>query len=413
MQKVRCVVFAVVVLALIALPIQNLAQAQTNAPFLTFLSAVPDTDAVRKVPISFADYQAIMAARPGATIAKSGAEWLKLLLSQDLGATLAMAALRGVFDLSGIPTYFLDLLKGMSATVGIDFLSIGAVGYFGSPPAQGRVLLGTFDVAAIRSAFLARGFTETQIAGITGFCGPDGCDAGQKINPKKVDKTNPFGGELGRQEPIAATDSVIYSSPTLQTIQDMVGASQGKIPSLAKAADVAALAAVLTQTDGNARLLQALILPEAYLKPSLVLDKLPKAMQALIKAMLSKGFSPLPAYNLVAFAHKVDDKGQLVLITLVYDKADDAKTAATVLADRLTKYTSIVSRSSFLNMLKDRNAELGDPQVVSSGEKSIVVLPIRSPIEAQDPKFTSGLVYSILTKAALQLDLLWLAEKLE
>ena len=141
--------------------------AQDDDPLLEALRLVPSSSGSASNPVSFVDYHAMAAARPGALEPGSSlAELLDRHEAGDPAADVWIAALMGVA--SGPPSLVEGLMSdGVSwpESMGFDFVDIERAVGFGTPPSQGTVLLGAFDTDAIEAAHAARGYTSTAAGG--------------------------------------------------------------------------------------------------------------------------------------------------------------------------------------------------------------------------------------------------------
>src|SRR5690606_74600 len=117
---------------------------------------------------------------------------------------------------------------------------------FGNPPSMGNILEGDFDPAQIAEAFAARDFTENDFNGVPVWCGAAGCENGLQTDLANRNPGNPFGGDLGRSEPLAiVSDSLLANSASDGLVETMIGTYQGEYNSLADADDYQALAQAL------------------------------------------------------------------------------------------------------------------------------------------------------------------------
>lgn len=210
---------AVVILAaLLALPAA--AQDETN-PLLDLLAFVPDTSETWDAAplVSYADYRAIETARGINTpTAQDFAERTEL-------SRLWIAATNGIA--SGLPlNYLMAYLEGMEAITGFSWFDLDRALTFGQPPTMGKVLAGDFDAVRIGAAFAARDYSDDSTGELTLWCPPNGCDTGLEMNLRTRDPANPFGGELGRSEPIATLPGFVLNSPDDTVLTAMIETRQ-------------------------------------------------------------------------------------------------------------------------------------------------------------------------------------------
>ena len=137
---------------------------------------------------------------------------------------------------SGPSDLFAGLMNGGPAwpeVVGFDFTDIDRAITFGTPPSNGTVLVGSFDPSAIGAAYAARGYTSSAAGEHALLCPEAGCDTGLALDLKSIDPRIPFGGRLGRSEPLAVAPSDLLSSADAATIDEMLAAADGSTASVA------------------------------------------------------------------------------------------------------------------------------------------------------------------------------------
>lgn len=370
-------------------------------PLLDMLAFVPDTpETLAAAPLfSYVDYRAVESTRGIETpTARDFANGTEL-------SGLWMAAMNGVA--SGLPmNYFMQYVEGMPDAVGFSWFDIDRALTFGQPPAMGKVVAGDFDAEAVGAAFAARGFTETTESGATVWCGPDGCDSGQQLDLKARNPANPFGGELGRNEPVALLPGYILNSAAYTVLQAIIETQQDTSPSLAENPYIRAAAHTIGE-KGTLRQTQFFNLPDVGLAD-------PRAM--LSSTDWAKGFGVLPPFRVMFLADTVDKDEQVVLIGLVYDDADTATAAADELLARIQVAQSLAAERPFLEMIEERGATVSGAYADKDDEtgKAVAVLEIRSPQPdnelSDDGRYKpSGLTFRLMINAAYRRDLsiLW------
>nr|MCU0515008.1 hypothetical protein [Anaerolineae bacterium] len=105
----------------------------SDSPLLPLLAALPDIPQTRAGVLSFADYAALAATRPGAAQPASLAELLRLEAAGDRSFDLWLAAFQG---LSSGPEFVSELFVGgpqYLPVVGFDFFAVRAGIAFGVP----------------------------------------------------------------------------------------------------------------------------------------------------------------------------------------------------------------------------------------------------------------------------------------
>lgn len=334
--------FLLIVLVLVTL--SAAAQEAEPTDFMRALALIPDTAATREgAPIiSYADYYAGLAARGYLP----PPNWALFEMTQliPLPAALPPAGPRQMLqNLSvGAPEY--------PQVVGFDFFQIEQGIEIGMPPAQGQVLAGGFDEAAVVAAYSARGYTVEQEsdAGLL-LCPEAGCDAGTATNLREINPGNPFGGHLGRSEPIFVGDDILLNSPNIEIVQSLIETYTADAPSLADAPEFAAVAAVLADFEYVSAV--SAYSPQAF--SPLTAEMLNMDAAAFKQFMAGIDAVPLPPFELVAMASATDDEHEYGLALVVYADADAAETAAAALDDRLTTLESLRTRQVYAEIFED------------------------------------------------------------
>jgi hypothetical protein len=284
--------------------------------FLRLLSAVPAGEYVENAnpQVSFGAYhEAITAA--GLDIPQ---DWDDYRISDPAAVDAAVYSVvrggLGTFDTYG--DRYVEI-------VGFDFFEVEYAAAFGVPPYTGIVLAGEFDTDAVIAAHTARGYTIEALDGGTLLCPPDGCDTGKVVNPAAMDPANPFGGGLGRSEPVFVADGLILNSPDIAVLEAMIAAYEGSAESLADLPEFQALAAALAETVYHSL--------EVF-GPSE--DSLPVPARNEAEELL--GTVPLPVYRIGATANGVDESGRTSTFLLVYSDSESAGDAAAAIDVRVT-----------------------------------------------------------------------------
>ena len=311
-------------------------EAGTGGALLEALSRVPLATAAREAPLSYLDQAALVAARPGAAQPGSLAEALTAVEAGDPAARLWLAALMGASSgdmglLRGLPQ-----ATGWPEALGFDLLDVERHLSFGTPPADGSVLLGSFDPGAVADAFATRDYTAQGSGAHTLLCGAAGCESGMDVDITTADRSLPFGSEIGRREPLAVSKDAILSSADLPTLESMMAAADGEAASLAEDGAYRALALA---GDPGVTLTQATFLPGGMLGlgPDIyrLLGLSPEEAAALITE-LGDSLEPMPVADAVAILDGATDTEQVVTIGLAFADEADAAIAAEVLPRRLS-----------------------------------------------------------------------------
>lgn len=385
------------------------------ANLLQALSRVPDRLAGQEAWIGYVDYRAVEVARPGAARPSSLAELFDSRDADDPAADLWMAATLGVLSGQGdLLRYLFQSGARWPAQVGFDFFDVDRELTFGTPPSDGLVLLGRFDPAAVGRAHEARGYVgETRTDHVV-WCSADGCEAGLRVNLADVERGIPFGGDLGRHEPVAVSEGDILSSADSATLDAMLAAAAGEVPALAERP---ALEGFLTALDPNGWLIQAtLVGPSVVIfDPALLLTEGdPGDAQARMRE-LEASLWPLPPWELLMLADQATAREQVVRVLLDYASAADAQVAAEVVPSRLRTLEGIAGRSQLWEALRSAGVtDVSGSVVPGAGERAVAVIELRAPLAADSPDLetgrfeTSSRVYGVLIRSLMMRDTLWL-----
>jgi hypothetical protein len=394
------------------------AQSSPETALLDALARVPATADALATPVSYVDYKAVASARPGALEPTSLSELLELAEADDPAAARWLAASMGIA--SG-PA---DLLSGLFSggpswptSVGFDFTDIDRAVTFGTPPANGTVLMGAFDPAAIEAAYAARDYTATPADDRTLLCSANGCDAGLDVDLASMDPSVPFGGRLGRQEPLAASSSEILSSADIGTVDAMLATASGDSPALA---DDPAFRAVATAPADDLTVIQATLLPVAAIVagPDVAAMLGERATPEQIEEIIAEfeALETMPAPTAVAIIDGATPTEQVVTLALAYPTEADATRAADVVAERLMTVDSLMRAAPLADLLEERGLTSIESEVRPAGPdtEAAAVIRLRAPLAGDEPTELGGLpassmLYRLFVDLVYARDLLWLA----
>ncbi|MEP7292470.1 MAG: hypothetical protein ABI835_11840 [Chloroflexota bacterium] len=382
-------------------------------PLLRMLARIPDTPAARTW-LTYADYQALISARPGAPSIGSWDEFVRLNDQRTDESGFFISALMSIQ--SGPQFYTTNFMQGseMADVVGFDLFEIERAAEYGEPPAQVTLLEGDFNAEAVRSAHEARDYTQTQMGDLSLLCPATGCDNGNQYEIANRILSNPFGGELGRSQPVLVGDQLIASSPDDQALNGVALAIAGDQNTLADDADYRAAVEAIS---ANGTVLQAYFINPADVA-SLSAGIIPRLTQEQIDALreeLEGDFAPLPQYNLLALADTVIGDEQQALVALVFSNSAAAEAAAALFPERLNHYISLAVNQPFEDILAGRGVTSVDTSIdESSSGRTTLLIRLHSPLPdttiPEDDRIPSiSLPYSLLVRALLQRDLGWLA----
>ncbi|MCA9903394.1 MAG: hypothetical protein KC547_06025 [Anaerolineae bacterium] len=382
----------VLILLTFASPIWAQDSASDTPALLDMLALVPDSPSAREYLVSYVNYRAVEAARPGALQADTWADWEAARQADDAAFDPWMAAFQGI---SSGPIEMLQLLfvaDNWPQVIGFDFFEIDQALEYGQPPSMVQVLQGDFNAEAIVSAYEAREFSVEARGDLTLLCGGDGCDNGMALNMDRLDQTNPFGGRFGRQEPLLIAPGHLVDSADIAQVDQHIALLEGEAASLADDAQFQAAARVAAR--------EGLLIQVQF------------ANAALLGIEGDNGAS-IPAYDLLVLADAATESEQVVSVGLVYASAADAQAAAEALPARIESYQSIVRDQPFLDILAERNAaytvEVFEDE--TSGA-AVAVVVLRGPLagaEAVDGRLpSSSQIFRLLVQMLYQRDLGWM-----
>lgn len=361
MRHLRWIVMVIVLLGGVT---AGSAQDEAPSPILSILASTPDTPEARAY-FSYLDYEAVA----------RGAFDLDTFVRALVGVSSGP-------DLSN----FLRQAESQQQLIGVSVFEMLQGAQWGEPPALATVLQGEFDLAAIEAAYAARDYTTDQAAGLTVFCGPSGCAAGDRLSLENREPGDPFGGHLGRQQPVLLvplTDEgyQLLSTTSLELVTASAEAATGDAPSLAD--DPAWQAAVRAVTaDG--------VLRQAWFTTADMVTPQADPVTAL---------SP---YELLLMAETGTADGEIASATLVFPTLAEAEAGADSLEQRIEAYQSLVFRAPLLDHLSER----GYRYAVSAFEDAETGLGLAQVVIRGDPDQIS--FYRELVRGLLSRDLGWL-----
>lgn len=314
--------------------------------------------------------------------------------------------LRAGLELSFVFTGAAD----MPTVVGFDFADIARVVTFNQPPAQGLVLQGAFDEAAVRATHLARDYVETDVNGVPALCNTTACDDG--LDPSLLNRnlSNIFDPALGRKPPVLLLDGTLVSAFALDVVSDLADVAQGTTTSLADSAPHTAIANALTDpTQFETELVQVLYFTAADVQtvPSDALlrfdtraayedaSEIDPVNRALLDGVLAS--DPLPAYELMAFADMHDGTEQFAVVALAYADAETAQGAAAVLTERLRTFADPALGPDAPPLLQGfaMPTMLGAPSVHvdDATGRAVALVTVTYPLLPDDAELSPGLIF--------------------
>ena len=385
-------------------PATTTSTAMTDAPnyFLQMLAHIPDTDLAKTGPLSYANYRALIASRSGAPEYESFEEWQAAADAESDDFGLWMAAFRG---LTGGPSRMIQdsfLFGGeWEDVVGFDFFDIDRGIEFGRPPELGIVLAGEFDTDAVSSAFSNRNYTSEAVGDFMLWCNPNGCEDGLTQNIAEVNRANPFGGFLGREEPVMVSADIILNTPDFGLLGQLVETNTDATPSLADNPTYRAAAEAIHR---EGQLLQAFIIsPEWFFGEGGLIQVEDEA-------------EPIPDYQLLVLADTATEDAQIAYVGLIYDIEADAQLAAESIVHRIENVESLARATPLMDIFTERGVESINSQVVAHEATGhyVMLLSMRAPLPSNEPDdgnrlVSSSMVYGTFYRMIQQFDVAWLA----
>jgi hypothetical protein len=318
------------------------------------------------------------------------------------------------------------------AAIGFDLLEIDQELDYGSPPEDTRQLVGAFDLDSVRRALEERGYEQEAREGVELWCGEAGCEAAVAFNPEDRNPANPFGGDLGRAQPLLINDNVLISSPSAGMIEEHIEVAQGEQRSLGETSEYQAAISAMT-SDGV--LLQALFVDgETLLRftsTSPVMTAMtmaPGITEEQVRAILERlieDYETLPQFTLLGLADVVTETEQQARLILIYNSREDAERAAEVLPERIAAYESLMVRRSMTELLAERYVEDTRYEVVEAANRTALVVTFAgrkgTPEEiaqfsemlldssAYPPVAFPGALFSMFSRMVYSVDLGWLS----
>jgi len=275
------------------------------------------------------------------------------------------------------------------------------------------VLAGTFDPPSIASAHAARGFTTADAGSALLLCGAGGCDEGHALDLDLREPADPFGGQLGQQQPLLISNETLLNSASIDTVEAMGDASERARRSLA---DDPAVRTALGAIPDDARLRQVTLVPWELLfadTGSLVHDAVNE--EELLLGLERSAAEPIPQYRLAMIADTATPDEQVTYVALVYDSEGDARSAAAVLPDRIDTVYSIREGRPLSELFEDQGVtDINvDVHVTPDEPGAAAVLALHAPLPSadltRDPAAQSSLPYRLVVSMVLSRDVSWLA----
>jgi hypothetical protein len=389
-------------------PVADAPAAGSPAALLDALSRVPADAATLSSIVSYADYRAIEAAG-GAERPASLAILVTALEAGDPAAQAWLTAIQGVA--SGPSNLLVNLLQGgpdWPTTAGFDFLEVDRAVQFGSPPADGTVLVGSFRPNAVAAAYEARDYVGTAAGERTLWCDAAGCDRGTEVDLSAMDPAMPFGGRVGRRQPMVAGATDLLSSADEGTVRGMLAAVSGETASVAALPAYRALASAPAE---DVSITQAMFLPAVTPLELLDIGSEPGAVDAGLAAQLASLPPVAPAVAIGILGGARGDE-EVVTVALALPDADAAATAAAI-AERLERAPSLREDRPLKDVLADAGVTSVTARTLPASEEvaAAAVVELRAPVVPGDAAGDAvpGRLFRLLSRLVETRDMAWLA----
>jgi hypothetical protein len=390
-----------ILIACLLLVLASGAAAQSDAeesPLLDMLARVPALPANRAITL-FTDFAAIETAYAPADRPADWAAFQAWNEAEDNAPEGSPANLPHLVWW----TVLLRLSSGQSMqSLGLGDETLTAVGFelfeidqeltYGLPPQDTEQYAGDFSLNAVRAAHEARGYTQEARDDAELWCGADGCDNGMMVDPINRNPANPFGGDLGRSQPLLIDEDALISSPSIDMVEGHIAVMQGERRSLAEAGEYQA--AVNALTEGGV-LVQALFLDgemllgmtgASPLEPLLMRGQVTaEQREAILRAYLEE-YETLPQFSLLAMGDVVTETEQQGRLILIYGSREDAERAAEVLPARIEQYESLRFRRPLSEILAERCIEQVRYEVIEDDAANRAALVITFPTPKAAPE---------------------------
>jgi hypothetical protein len=331
------------------------------------LRVIPNSSATRDMTV-LADRSAITAAYPEAQMPATIEALLRAFSAgEDVpeGELLWTRVFMNLGDGTAADFRAEDTLR---SALGIGFLQIEQVATFGSPPEDGVALAGSFDADAVEAALSARGYVAD--AGV--WCHEGDCTTGMEVNLIMRDPFNPFGGELGRMQPIVADDGVLASTASADVIRDVRAALAGEAASLADVATYQAAAQVLS---AQGVVIQATIVDGETLLASSLGDPLPA-----LQGQPQPDLNPIAPYDLYVIADAATATEQVGIAAFVYLDEAAAEAALAEMQNRLDMLSSLTMDRPWTALLQERSLTLSAEVVQADSGPYVALLRFSTPL---------------------------------
>lgn len=378
--------------------------AETEHIFLQMLRRIPMTLDNRSNLI-FVDRSAIEMAYPDVEIPPTFADF-------DASDTQWQAWFNSIRN-SFMPTaQYMMQMDTMSQAIGIDYFDIDQELSYGTAPNTALILKGEFDQEAVEEAFSNRDYQQV---GDMLWCRAGDCSTGQNVDLASRDMANPFGGHLGRNQPVVIDENWIASSPTPRQLNYSQSGDDLQTTSLGESLDIidavnaiAPLGTVLQASlwDGM-KIGSADNFPEILSNPNIDFASL-----GIDESLGEIGF-----YTLALVADITTEDEQIGLVAFTFSTPESAEASLQEMVNRLETLPSLMTSVPFTEVLEQRNATIQTD--IIQGETYAVGLLMLSTPKVTFEQLSEGInpdevtapstLYSWLNHSIINRDNIWMA----
>lgn len=323
------------------------------------LAITPDTPEARAY-WQFTDFAAARAAAPELAYESIDA----FLADLDANPEHARAALEALPLSDSLQRLRMNTLPDFATINGFDFFALDQVVNIGVPPAHGFLIRGDLDRGNLDSALNA--WEHAEQFGFSGWCSPDGCDAGMQADVGGVIQGS-FYDNIGRKPPMLFNDetrTLFYAYSNL--IVEMLAGAQSGADTLAEAPDYEAIAAAL----------DAYSAPEALIRMVLSFDP-----AALTEIDTPDETTPIPMPQALMLVDMRDSSTQVAALVLAYADQATAQAAGETVIANLQSVISARTGETYEAILQARGGTLSEPLVTQGTAGAwAVVIPVVYPL---------------------------------
>ncbi len=371
-------------LLVVALMICLAVPATASSPVETLLGQVP-ASAFEAGHISYVDYHALVAARPGAT-APTDTKDIPAFQTTPEGKVY-FKAMQGAASGSSTMIMYLYLADEMKAMSGINPFLMAQSLEAGAPPSQQVWLQGGLDTEAVITAlkqqnYQASGGTEQW----TLWCEDGACGNGQRTDFSRRDPAFLFGGDLGRRWPVVLGEDLLASSPDSEVILQIAAADGPSLLDLPEVKDV------LTSVRS---------LPDA--------DQVTQ-FQVFSAATLFVDSQQVP--GVVGLFQLDSPEAQRVVLALRYPDPAGAKDALTRFEANFPS-AELTTGQPLVTVVENQSGSLEPLSVYEAeGGSAVLIIPFLFPSETaaatENPDSQSAVPFALFRNMALKRDMDWL-----